>query len=428
MNLFKIILKEYLFVFLYLGLFFINSIQIIDRSAQYWLSLSVLNILLFIYNLSNNFFRKINIITVFKNKIVFFYLLFLFICILSLIFSYNISESFVVLFRYFTAFSTFVLLIFYLFDSSFKIFSLIISSVLLIQIYFTFSGYIDIISQTVYSFDFSIYLNGIGANKNISAALYSMQLPFLFFLSIYFRNYFLKLLFAFFLAFSFYNIFILGSRTVFVILFVQSVIIIFLIIFYSNKIKLLKTPVFSPLLTWFIPFIFSLSLFNSSVSSSNNSSLINRVSTIETSNGSVSERLKFYNYTIDYIKSNPFTPLGIGNWKIESVKWDSPLLKAYTVPYHAHNDFLELAAEISIFGALIYLLVFIYSALHLFKLINLSTNNYEFFFYLALLLSGTSFFIDSLFNFPNSRPIQVIILCFLFSYIIISKIKLRSHE
>mgnify|MGYP006078997077 CR=1 FL=1 len=390
--------QNYIFVFLYLGLFFINSIEIIDRAAQYWFSISLLNLCLFIYLYLSGNIKASFVKPLFRDKIILSFLLFLSAALVSVFFSYNISESFVVLSRWVTSFLSIVLLSIYLYNSSFKIFSLIISFFFLFELYFTFKGYLSIISQTVYTFDFAIYLAGIGANKNITAALFCMQLPFLFFLALNFKNYVFKFFFSLLLALSFYNVFILGSRTAILIVLAQTFLFLGISLFNLKKIKSLSFSLVGYFSTWVFPLLLSLFIYTSSVSSSNNSSLVYRVSSIEIDNASVSERIKFYNYTLDYIMSNPFTPLGIGNWKISSVKWDAPVLKGYTVPYQAHNDFLELASEVTIFGALFYFGVFFFTAFQLFKLINRTKSSNDFFFYVALLLSGSAFFIDSFFN------------------------------
>ena len=421
--------NKYIFVFIFLFLFFFNSINIIDRSGQYWFSLALVNLFLFFYlyfkNSLNQEFIKYFF---FKDKIIRSYIIFLIFIFISFIFSLNLSESIVVSFRYLTTFCSIFLLFFYLNNSSFKIFSLIISAVFLLQLSFTFSGYLSIITKTVYSFEFANFLAGIGANKNITAALFCMQLPFVYYLLLKFKNYFLKFAFSFLLAFSFYNIYVLGSRTALIIIIAQSLLLIFLAFYYRTKfISINKYPL-RLLFNWFLPLFLSLTVFSTSIQTSSNASLVSRVSSISLDNGSVNERLKFYGYTIDYILNNHFLPLGIGNWKIFSVDWDSNLLVGYTVAYHAHNDFLELAAEISVIGALFYLLVFIYAFFSIFKSITASKSFYEIGFLVALLLSGTAFFIDSFLNFPNSRPIQVIIFVFALTFVVITNFKRTLNE
>ena len=47
--------------------------------------------------------------------------------------------------------------------------------------------------------------------------------------------------------------------------------------------------------------------------------------------------------------SNPILGVGLGNWKIKSIDYDSKDIKGYVVPYHAHSDFIQLGAELGIF-------------------------------------------------------------------------------
>ena len=60
------------------------------------------------------------------------------------------------------------------------------------------------------------------------------------------------------------------------------------------------------------------------------------------------------------ILENPVRGIGIGNLKLESIKTDSNNLKGYTVPYHSHNDFLQIGAETGIFGMIAFILLLIY--------------------------------------------------------------------
>ena len=46
---------------------------------------------------------------------------------------------------------------------------------------------------------------------------------------------------------------------------------------------------------------------------------------------------------------NPILGIGMGNWQLESIKADRENIQSYIIPYHVHNDFLELAAEIGIY-------------------------------------------------------------------------------
>ena len=77
--------------------------------------------------------------------------------------------------------------------------------------------------------------------------------------------------------------------------------------------------------------------------------------TEESSNG----RFGYWGDAWDYIKENPVFASGLGNWKIESIDKGKEHISGYTVPYHAHNDFIHVFAETGILGGLSYLLLFI---------------------------------------------------------------------
>jgi O-antigen ligase len=117
------------------------------------------------------------------------------------------------------------------------------------------------------------------------------------------------------------------------------------------------------------------------------------------------------------ILENPLMGIGIGNWKLESIKTDSNNLKGYTVPYHSHNDFLEIGAETGIFGMIAFILLLIYPLIFFEKEINIKN--------LILLFSFIIYIFDSLINFPFARPANILIflLILAFSYKKIELIK-----
>ena len=46
------------------------------------------------------------------------------------------------------------------------------------------------------------------------------------------------------------------------------------------------------------------------------------------------------------LKENPVIASGLRNWKIESIDKGKEHISGYTVPYHAHNDFIHVFAEV----------------------------------------------------------------------------------
>ena len=119
-------------------------------------------------------------------------------------------------------------------------------------------------------------------------------------------------------------------------------------------------------------------------------------------------RLRYYFQAFNSFKENIFTGIGIGNWKIESVKMDKDNIEGYIVPYHAHNDFLQIAAETGIFGIAAYVTFFISFFIFLIK--KILKSGFDEKLHYPILLFLISYIMDSSLNFPIVRPINTLIL------------------
>ena len=138
---------------------------------------------------------------------------------------------------------------------------------------------------------------------------------------------------------------------------------------------------------------------------------LERLSSIELTEESSNFRFYLWKNALDNIKDN-FFGNGIGTWKIESLPYWNMKLSGYIVPYHAHNDFLELSTEIGLLGGIFYFLIFLSSLTLLF------IKYFKFRFdikYLILFLALTTYFIDAFFNFPLERTYMQICFCIIFS-------------
>ena len=139
--------------------------------------------------------------------------------------------------------------------------------------------------------------------------------------------------------------------------------------------------------------------------SSNDVSLNNRLTTVNTDDPSTNQRLRFYKHGFEHILQNPLIGVGIGNWKLKSIEYDSENLTSYIIPYHLHNDFLQYGTETGIIGMIIYLSLFLY----LFK-VNIYSIKSNYFLSISLTIALMVFFIDSNLNFPHHRPAMMILL------------------
>ena len=201
-------------------------------------------------------------------------------------------------------------------------------------------------------------------------------------------------------------IFFLRARAVYVS--VGFILILYTIYFlYNKKFKFLIIPIFA--LGSFV--------FVNYITKSTSNSLVNDVASINISADSSNNRFLLWDNAISYIKDHPLIGAGYGNWKIESLPYWKTHLTAYTVPYHAHNDFLEISTELGIIGGLTYLSIFILMFWKLFILFRtLSSTNQL--FVLTLFCSLSIYFIDASLNFPFERARMQIMLALIISIFI----------
>ena len=260
--------------------------------------------------------------------------------------------------------------------------------------------YLDILSG---SFDLSARearYKGLTGNINIAAFSMALKLPFVFYKVFTKKNIYFHYL-IFFLV-SFIIIYLHKTRGAILTLFFE---IIFLVLFsiydrVKNHNKQKRLYVFGVILF----FVFGI---NSSLNSyfKANQSTIDRISTItDFGETSISQRLRFYNQSFQTFLDNPILGIGIGNWELKSIDTDSENILGYTVPYHAHNDYLELLAETGLIGFLLFYGLIFFT---LYKLVRAYLNKKETnFFNVFIVLGILVYLIDALFNFPFARPIQ----------------------
>ena len=412
------------FIILFLIFIFPNFGSIDNVGAQIFY-LSVINTFYSVHLLFNydNHFKNI-----FLSKINLSFLLFLFISLASFFWATNLTESVVKFSYWFNVYICFFLASFFFRHISLKVISLIITSFLLIHLSIVLSEYINIINNTVFTFEYANYLKGLASNKNISSALIFFCLPFVFISAISYKNYFYSIFIFILSLLSFYLIFASSSRSVFISLSVAIFFIFcFMLFLYFTKIKYDRKAFIKPIfILFFVPLLISYSVFNTVSFNKSDVSISDRISTINIDDTSTSNRLRFYNHALDQVYNSPFIGVGLGNWKFESIKYDSLNIRGYIVPYHVHNDFLEIATEIGLLGLLSYLLIFMFSVFILIKLLINSKNTYDVLIVLFLSIFLISYLIDANLNFPHARLTQQIVLIMFLSFIVnnsITKIK-----
>lgn len=411
------------------------NIEAIDKVATQWFYLNFLNTIVLLILL----YLKIDLKKYFLNKSSLIFISLFVWSILSLFISINKVESLVVLTQLFALTISFVisLICFSKIENSFRYFSAIASIYLiaeLIRIYLPFTNSNFDLSLI---FKRSSYFLGFAANVNITAFSILYKVPFFIYTIFNLKR--IKTVALIIISLVVFSLIFFASGTLNstrgAILTYTILSPLLLILSGSIYFKLKKKRFLIISLTYTLALVlsFSINSFVSGYLGKSDSNLSNRVSTLvslvdeeKKVDASINQRLNFYSQALNHIIENPFFGTGIGNWKIKSIDTNKKNIIGYQVPYHVHNDFLELAAELGLIGLGIYILL-LYTG---FKKVILNTWNIVFSkknlvqnhgIWITTFLYLTVFLIDSNLNFPFARPIVIIILIIVLAFLASNK-------
>lgn len=408
-----ILLTLYFFTFL-IG----NYQNAYDRIAPQFVFISIINLLSLVYLL----YIK-NIHEIFKNikksNLLLSYTAYILISCISLFVAQNLPEGIIVLSQYLTFFVALICI--YQLSNSLKVKFLNVFSVLLIS-----SIAIECFGVLSYAYDHFIVegnafvrsnnLSGYSGNINVVSFSITAKFPILLY-CIYKSQNKLFLIFISILIFSSsLVVFMLLSRGAFIAILFSTFMFIALMVFKDYKKYIIKPVII--LITIFSSYIFVQGIIDQS---DNSNKIAERVeSIVDLKDGSINDRLNYYSHAIQSIALNPILGVGIGNWKFISIKYDYKTMSDYIVPIYVHNDFLHVAAEIGIVGVLFFILVFYFFMRNLFKIISKK----DFILGLTLGCMMLVYLIDSMLNFPISRPISHMF----FIYLLVASINSNSND
>lgn len=398
-----------------------------DKIHTQMLYLSILNILSIYYVFS--YFTKEPTLLLFnyiKKLPVFTFFLFFLWSVLTIIPAINIGESLIQTTYYFQQFISFVIILVFLdyqkknLHSIIKIIVILVTS---IEISATLYPYIEDILTTGQPLYRSLEYRGITGSLNILAFSLLIKLPFLFYFTI--KENRLKFLYVALISLVFFVIFsITKTRAAALYIFLAYPLIFTLIVIFNYRIQ--KTKIIQlitkPFLIIIFPIIlgYSISSYLESQYSDSGPNIEDRISGLVEGDYSSNSRLRYYKHAIASIIEKPLLGVGTGNWELEGTKRDWNEIRGYTVPYHVHNDYLEITAETGIIGGVLYFFMIFYILfLLLKKTISKIRLNQNYLFDFILLISLSAYLFDALLNFPSARPLQQINLFFILSISII---------
>jgi putative inorganic carbon (HCO3(-)) transporter len=120
----------------------------------------------------------------------------------------------------------------------------------------------------------------------------------------------------------------------------------------------------------------------------------------------VTERFKIWKKTIQLIKKDPILGVGPGNWRIaipatgsENTSWETGVY----VPDQPHNDYLHVASEAGIPGALFYFIPWIIIGLLGLQVVIKTKSDESRLLVICMLAGMAGFASDSMFSFPEER-------------------------
>ena len=386
-----------------------NLFYVYDRISVHFLFLAVLNLISLILILRKNTIDEF--LSVFKEKPhSYSYLLFIVFGLISILVAENKIESIVTITQLLIFFSSFVIIVFLSklkninFIKVFGVFTLM--AVFIESIYINYLFY-DSILIGGNSLDRSNEFRGFTANINISSFSLCLKIPLLFYLAFNTKVNTVKVSTLIMIFSSILTILLLGGRASIIALIFILLLIATVCIFKINKSKIVN------LSLSILMIVLSLSAYQSFNQNNKSSRVVERFSNVfnPIEDQSVKERLSFYSAAFQSIKNKPLLGIGIGNWKLISIEYSKDLIEDYKVPYHVHNDFLQVAAEVGLFGGIAYLYFILFPFVMSIKKFLLDREK-KFNQYVLIILIFGVYVLDSLLNFPMARPVNFIYLLF----------------
>lgn len=399
-------LPTYILLVLYILTGAIPALGSIDILAPQWVYFGSINFITAIYLIVNSDKFLDSLSKIFKSYFFWAYLILILWASISYFYAINKVETLINLPRYF---NVFIACIF-----SYILISKVIQPILfityvfggflLIEIVAYYNDFFDVYSRTEY---FSLTrVKGVSGNKNITAASIAIKIPFLLYLINVTKYKLIKFISFSILVLSFLAISLVNARAA---ILSSSLVIIFYIGFFIVsyfKKNISLRPALVSISYGIVSFLLSFSINEFLATNANTNSFTNTVGKIQFNNEASNGRFDYWLDVYNHLKDNPVIGCGLGNWKIASIEYGKRHINGYTVPYHAHNDFLQFFSELGILGGLLYLSIFIFLFINLlFLLIKSKSMEYSLIYFIL----GCSLFVyalDASLNFPVARPLM----------------------
>ena len=396
--------------FLYLIVHFIPDFGGADVMGSQWLYVSVVDFAILLYILLNQQQYKTAIDAVLKLKFTIVYSFLVIWALISITYSINAIESLVCLARLLSTYLIFINLsiLFHKKELTtlFNVVAILAGVVLFFDAMYVITGFsknmVDMnLDQNIGS------LTGKNGNKNVMAASLLIKFPFLLFVILH-NKLIGKIAGLVVLFLGMMALFILNTRSTYVglgVLFVLFSVAITLL----NKKQGIKV-IGINLAYLILPLIFAFFAANGMLTKAVDvqgfqggySSVTKRVGDINVASEQNS-RIKLWKAAIDYASKHPFTGAGYGNWKLASIPYEKEYTNDLFVPYHCHNDYIEMFADLGLIGGISFAALFVLLGITTIQFWMQSKDDQHKLIMSIALMAIACYFIDAFFNFPAER-------------------------
>lgn len=406
----------YLFLLLYFCIPILPRNNTMDVIGLQWTLYSLLNLVFFIYNLkAGQLFKNWGItLKVFLGLLL--------VMATSLMYTTNLSLGLQDLSRWLTVFISV-----WLFSVHFstkkintEIIAKIITLILLLEVNNALMPlYLELLLNgfqmlDAVSIDANVF-NGFTGNKNIAAASIAVKIPFaLFLLSNKSKGWYIISVLT--LVLGIISIMFISARASYLSLF--AILLGSFCFGFINK-KRTRQYYINLAISLIMGFGISYIL----VPNSTGNAMAKKVATISFTEKGSSGRNFLWNDAFRFGSENIVSGGGLGSWKIESAPFWNAHGSEYLVPYHAHNDFLEIFAELGVVGLVLFVSIFVIVGYTFIKRALRKQEGAAFYYFCTL--SFGAYFVDSVFNFPMERVIMMLLFALL---IILSLTNTATNE
>lgn len=402
------------------------NLEAFDSNGPKFLSLSILNVFVFIYIMYNKLLKE-NILLFFKSKIGVAYALLMLFSLFSFTKAININESILHFSKIITVFIATWFVSILVYNNKKALLPLAISMCLLLIIdsLSVFRGVLNLIEKKI---DRIELIKSVYSNKNVLTSSLFMKIPFALWL-VYFYSKKIRIFAIITLALAVLATLFLSSRTFYLAIFAFSILLIIFstIFFIKNKEKKqIKNVLLAIGIVLGSVVTFNLVKNNFYTKEQKGElGILERISTILTPDEvSKNLRLKAWQQSFQLIKKEPLLGVGLGNWKIRILEYENKYSKNYLYVHKAHNDFIEITTETGVFGGLSFLAVFVFITWYFARVLLKNPESKYLKWYFLVFFGMVAYFFDAFFNFPQDRAeVQA-----LFALIIGAAIAIRNRD